>query len=243
MREFIYLEKCNSTNSFLSNLLNDNSTEKSYVIVCDFQSSGQGQGDAFWESEREKNLTFSYNLVNMDLKAVNQFYISIIISLSITDIIEAYLPTETVKIKWPNDIYIHDKKLAGILVENSVLGDKIVACNIGIGININQQNFESNAPNPVSLIHFYNKQVDTKEVLFSYLKSFDYYYALLQNEEFDLLKSKYLDKLYRINKVSKYQINNEIIDAEIKGVDEYGFLSLMINGELKSFDIKQVKYL
>jgi len=243
MREFIYLEECNSTNSFLSNLLADNSTEKSYVVTSAFQSSGQGQGDAFWESEKGKNLTFSYNLVNMDIKAVNQFYISIIISLSIADLIESYLPSETVKIKWPNDIYIHDKKLAGILVENSVLGDKIVASNIGIGININQQKFESNAPNPVSVIHYYNKQLDVKEVLFSYLKSFDNYYALLQNGEFNILKSMYLDKLYRINKVGKYQINDEIIEGEIKGIDEFGFLSLMINNKLKSFDIKQVKYL
>ncbi|RLD44688.1 MAG: biotin--[acetyl-CoA-carboxylase] ligase [Bacteroidetes bacterium] len=243
MRELIYIEECESTNVELSLLRESNSDEKEIVICTDYQSAGKGQGTNFWESKKSENLTFSYNLINTRLKAVNQFYISIIVSLSIVELLKAYLSTKTISIKWPNDVYIDNKKVAGILIENVIIGDKIKESYIGIGINVNQKIFDSNAPNPISIINYTEKESEIKELLSAYLLKFDYYLNLYKNGEFERLKTMYLDKLYRINEIGKYQINNEIIDGVIKGIDEYGFLSIMINGELKSFDIKQVKYL
>ena len=147
------------------------------------------------------------------------------------------------KIKWPNDVYIGDKKVAGILVENHVSGENIVSCNIGIGINANQLIFKSNAPNPVSIRNFCDHEIDTNILLIDYMYNFEKYLALLKNGEFESLKRMYLNKMYRINKIHKYSIDNKIIFATIRGVDTYGFLNMNIDGDSKSFDIKQVKYL
>ena len=243
MRELIYIEKCESTNAKLASLRNSETVTKELLIYTDYQTAGKGQGDNFWESKKGKNLICSYNLVNLGLKAHNQFYISVIVALSIVDLLSEFLPSDDIQIKWPNDVYVGQKKIAGILIENVLIGDEIKESYIGIGLNVNQEKFESSAPNPISIIHFIEKESDIKKLLSAYLLKFDYYLNMLNNGELERLKSMYLDKLYRINVLCKYQINNEIIDGVIKGIDEFGFLSLMINGELKSFDIKQVIYL
>jgi len=243
MREIIHIEECVSTNEKLSSLRRSENEAKELLICADFQTSGKGQGGEFWESEKAKNLTFSYNLVDVNLSAYNQFYISIIIALTLSEIIEGEIGDKEVKIKWPNDIYIGSKKVAGILIENVVIGDKIKESYIGIGLNVNQKKFDSNAPNPISIIHFTEKEIDTKELLSTYLLKFDYYLNLLKKGELDRLKTVYLDKLYRINEIGKYQINNEIIDGIIKGIDEYGFLRMSIDGLERSFDIKEIVYL
>ena len=243
MREIIHIEECVSTNEKLSSLRRSENDAKELLICTDFQTSGKGQGGEFWESEKAKNLTFSYNLVNVNLSAYNQFYISIIIALTLSEIVESEIGNKEVKIKWPNDIYIGSKKVAGILIENVIIGDKIKESYIGIGLNVNQKKFDSNAPNPISIIHFTEKEIDIKELLSAYLLKFDYYLNLLKKGELDRLKTVYLDKLYRINEIGKYQINNEIIDGLIKGIDEYGFLRMSIDGQVRSFDIKEIVYL
>ena len=243
MKNIIFLKKCTSTNEYLSNMIEAESANNEYVVCSDFQTGGKGQGEAFWESEKEKNLTFSYNLINIDINAVNQFYISIIISLSIVNVLKELLPQKNIKIKWPNDVYIDDKKVAGILIENTIFQDKIVSCNIGIGINVNQKIFTSNAPNPVSIIEFYNAEISIKVLLDSYFIHFDKYYEIFKQQQYELLKSRYMNLLYRKGNKYFYKIDDEIIEGTIVGVDEFGFLLIDINGLRKAFDIKQVVYL
>ena len=241
--KIIKLDKCESTTAYLKQLMEANTDEKNLLILSNFQTKGKGQGEAFWESENAKNLLLSFN-INIDgLLAENQFYISIVIALSIKDILYEILPKKNVKIKWPNDVYIDDRKIAGILIENSVIGSYISESIIGIGMNVNQQIFESDAPNPISIIHYNNKSNNIDEILTMLVSALERNFELLRLLDFNTLKNRYLKALYRIGEEHAFLIDGKEYKGVIKGVDEYGFLQIEINSKLLSFDIKQIKYL
>ncbi len=240
--KIINIDECTSTNIYLKNLISQKNDGKNYVVKTDFQSLGKGQGSNVWESENAKNLMFSFNSINHGLEAVNQFNITAIVSDSVCETISEYLPDETVKIKWPNDIYIGDKKIAGILIENDVLNNKITESVIGIGINVNQEIFKSNAPNPISLINLLGKEIDVNEVMNIFFNKFEKKYSLLKDENFNIIREEYLKKLFRINKEHLFIIDNKRVKGMIVGIDEFGFLQIKINNNIKSFDIKDVKY-
>ena len=241
--KIINIDECISTNSYLKDFISQKDDGESYVIKTDFQSVGKGQGSNIWESETAKNLMFSFNSINHGLEAVNQFYITAIVSCSVCDIISEYLPNNDVKIKWPNDIYIGNKKVAGILIENDVLNNEIVESIIGIGININQEVFKSDAPNPISLINILKKEIDLNEVLNIFINKFDKNYNLLKDDEYNKIREDYLKKLFRINEEHLFIIDDTQVKGMIVGIDEYGFLQIEINENIKSFDIKEVKYI
>jgi len=243
MRKLIHLQECVSTNDELSKLVKSEKDLIEYVIRSDFQTSGKGQKGAFWEAKMNENLTFSYNLVDIGLYAHNQFYISAIIALSLVELISEIIGEENVRIKWPNDIYIGTKKVAGILIENDVCGDKIQESLIGIGLNVNQQKFESDAPNPISMFNILHQKLNIEDLLNRYLDISNKYVDLLRCEEFESIKSEYLKLMYQINEKRTYIVKNKEVIASITGVDEYGFLQLKIDNQLYSYDIKEVVYL
>ena len=243
MRELIYIEECESTNAELLSLIKSKEETKELLVYTDYQTAGKGQGDGFWESEKAKNLTFSYNLNNIDLSAYNQFYISIITSISLVELVKSIIGDKEVKIKWPNDIYIGSKKVAGILIENVVVGDIIKESYIGIGLNVNQRKFESDAPNPISLLNIIEKNSNLPNLLKKYQLINNKYFMQLKNCEFEKLKANYLKLLYRINEKHAYIICNNEVDAMITGVDTHGFLQVNTQGVTKSFDIKEIIYL
>ena len=123
------------------------------VVSTYNQTAGRGQRGNSWESEPHKNLTFSVLLKPQHIIAREQFYISEIVSVAIVNTLRKYIIDQPIAIKWPNDIYVNDDKICGILIENTLSGYSISQSIAGIGININQQTFLSNAPNPISLIH------------------------------------------------------------------------------------------
>ena len=145
----IHLEETDSTNKYLNELCNKQCVEELTTITADFQTSGRGQRGNSWESEAGQNLMFSFVLYPTFLKARRQFLLSQIISLAIKEELERYV--SNISIKWPNDIYWKDKKICGMLIENDLTGVHISRSITGIGINVNQETFCSDAPNPVSL--------------------------------------------------------------------------------------------
>ena len=126
-----------STNDQAFMLLKTINPVEGTVIYADFQKAGRGQKDNKWESEKGKNLLLSIILYPTSIRPEDQFYLSMAVSLGICDFIDSFFPGS--KIKWPNDIYINDDKIAGILIENSVMGETIESTIAGIGININQK--------------------------------------------------------------------------------------------------------
>ena len=146
----IRLNRVNSTNKYAVEMIAKSKPIEGTVISASFQYEGRGQIGRFWESEAEKNITCSTILRPDFLEASDQFQLNIAISLALHDFISHFLDNKDVKIKWPNDIYVGDKKIAGILLQNSLIGKKVNSTIVGTGININQTEFSGDVPNPTS---------------------------------------------------------------------------------------------
>ena len=157
------VKQLSSTNDYLAQLCKDNKAKEFYTVLADSQTKGKGQRGNHWESEAGKNLTFSIVLYPTALEVKKHFCLSMLAALSCIEALGAY--TDGFSIKWPNDIYWKDKKIGGILIENELEGGYIVQSIIGIGLNINQEVFYSNAPNPVSLKQILDVDIDIQEVM------------------------------------------------------------------------------
>ena len=249
MREFnlfekmIFVTQCESTNHVIKELAKDDMTQITRLIYTDFQFKGRGQSGSYWESEKSKNLLLSFNIFPLKLQAQDQFYISIAVSLSLLDIIKKYILDKEVKIKWPNDIYVENKKIAGVLIENILESKWISKSVIGVGLNVNQVQFSDWIPNPTSLKINTKKTIAVQDVLGNFKQSFEKKMKKINQHDFEELKTDYLAQLYQINKLKKYRIKSNIVSGIIWGVDEYGCLKIEINNKLHSFDTKEVSYL
>lgn len=146
-----------------------------------FQTAGRGQRGNSWESEDGANLLFSFVLYPDFLEARKQFYLSQITALALQEVLSQY--TDGIRIKWPNDIYWKDKKICGTLIENDLTGIHISRSISGTGVNLNQERFVSDAPNPVSLFQITGQRYDRKEILHQLMERVAHYYTLLKTEK------------------------------------------------------------
>lgn len=227
----IHLNQTASTQSFLASLCKKQFVEQ-YTVVSTFnQTAGRGQGVHTWESQKMKNLSFSLLLRPNFILAQEQFIISKIVCLSITDFLNNYI-TKDVFIKWPNDIYVKENKICGFLCQNQIIGQNIDSSIIGIGININQTNFLS-APNPTSLALLTNKEYDLNKMLELLLECIEKRYESLQqniisskSQAIENINKEYLEKLLFLNQQRPFKIGNQIVKATILGVNEFGHLVL-----------------
>ena len=165
--KIIHIDKTDSTNRWLRE-----HGKGEVVVVSEFQTAGKGCGTNSWESERGKNLTFSMLIHPEGILANEQFHITEVVSVAMCETLERYGCKEA-SIKWPNDIYVGDRKICGILIENRLQGSMIKDCIIGIGLNVNQREFRSDAPNPVSLYQLLGRETDLEELLKAFLDAFD----------------------------------------------------------------------
>lgn len=214
-----------STNLLMEELLNTSMLPEGSVIFTEVQSAGIGQSGNVWESEPHKNLTATI-LLNPDfLGAENQFFITVVVSLAVSDTLEYFVPQAKAYIKWPNDIYCNHHKAAGILIKNHIIGSKISASIIGVGLNVNQTEFYS-APFATSLKKISGKDFSVNNVMTKWHECIAHYYLLLKNGERQILMDQYLSKLYLKGQAADFVINEAIVRATIKGVDRYGLLVL-----------------
>lgn len=218
------------------------------VYVADYQTQGRGQRGNRWESCKAENLTFTILMRPEFLKAQQQFVISEVSALSVA----AYLKGKgvPVKIKWPNDIYAADKKICGMLIEHTLCGANLSVSTSGIGININQKEFDSSLPNPTSLILETGEETpyDRKRELLSFLSIFCDYYSMARAGEYGRLEQEYLSCLYRKGEYFKYidcrNSAEETIEAKIIGIDQCACLLLeKRDGSVDSYSFKEIKYI
>jgi BirA family biotin operon repressor/biotin-[acetyl-CoA-carboxylase] ligase len=217
-----------------------------YCISADFQTSGHGQATNRWESEDGKNLLFSLLLRPTVIPAAEQFVITELVTLAIINALQDYI-RQKITIKWPNDIYVGDKKLCGILIENALCGPTIDTCIVGIGININQELFVSDAPNPVSLKQLNGRDNDRGEILAEiYQNILNYYDYLADNWQNNDIKQslyyEYMNNLYRRTGYHNYSTpEGEHFRAEIEDIGPQGHLTLRLeSGEQRIFAFKEV---
>lgn len=237
-----HLSETDSTNTFLKNLCDRQKVGEFTTVFTDYQRQGRGQAGNSWESERDKNLMFSYVFYPNFCEAHHQFYLSQIVSLAVKDTLSEY--AEGFSIKWPNDIYWYDKKISGILIENELYGNFIDRCMPGIGININQTQFVSDAPNPVSLAQITGRTHTPSDILIQVLlKTMDYYVIFRRNEK-DYIVKRYFESLYRSNGYYPYADREGEFMARIVDVLPQGTLILCDQkGKQRAYNFKEVKYL
>lgn len=239
------IDRLESTNSYAQKLLENGDLQEGDVISTYNQENGKGQGENFWESESGSNITISVALQPRVIHPSQQFIINQLVSLALVDVIEQYVANEEVKIKWPNDIYVADKKIAGVLIQNFIKGEEIEFSIVGIGVNVNQKEFYSDAPNPGSLIHYFNNTMDLKQLLDQLLLRIDVKYEFYkQMRNVQDLKSNYIDKLFRFNIWATYSDGNKNFQGKIIDIDEFGRLIVKLkDGQEKTFMFKEIEFI
>lgn len=240
----IRLESVDSTNKFVSDTLAREDYKEGSIVITDHQHSGKGLDKNKWESEKGKNLTFTMVLRPVFLSPGEQFFLNKIIALAVYDFVRSYLPEHMVHIKWPNDIYIENKKVAGILINNTIKGNQFETSIVGIGININQRVFVSDAPNPVSLVNYLTYEADLDECLQVIIRTLNKRYFQLSVRDFDKIDEDYFRDIYRQNEWATFKKGSETFMAKITGVTEYGQLVLETEqGDTLQFEFKEVEFL
>ena len=226
------LDETVSTNQWLR----DHDGPHDMVVWTDFQSAGRGCGSNSWESERGKNLLFSMRHHPHDLPARRQFRISMAVALALRDVLTRWLQT-VITVKWPNDIYWQDRKMAGILIENRLKGALIDSSIIGIGLNINQREFLSDAPNPVSMCQIAGHEFDREALLADIIDEME-----RRLNAVDDLSEEYQLALYRRTGFHHYSDKDGDFEAEIAGVKPDGRIILRdTDGHERIYAFKEVR--
>lgn len=237
----ISLNKIDSTNNYANQMSQDGKLVSGTVILARNQTQGKGMQDTKWESKGGKNLTFSILLFHDGLRADQQFLLSKAISLGIVDYLVGY--ADAFSIKWPNDIYFANQKIAGILIENSVQGTNLSESVVGIGLNINQKYFSKEASNPISLNTITGKDFIISDELDKVLACLDFRYQQLVEKNYKLLDTEYLKLLYRIGEWNEFSSPKGSFTGKIIGVTGFGQLQIELkDGTVKAFGFKEVEF-
>ena len=236
----IHIEECDSTNAFLQRLLSEVPLEEGTVVCTDFQTKGRGQLTNVWEAEAGKNILCSILLRPKMLPIKQQFLISQAISVAIVNVLNTF--AEGFSIKWPNDIYYKENKIAGILIENTLSSASIDTCIIGLGLNVNQTIFVSNAPNPISLHNIIGKETSVQTLLESILHKFGKVYELVYSDT-QSLRQTYFSHLLFNGDMRTYKDGNGTFRGKIVDVEDFGHLIIEDEaGEKRRYAFKEVVY-
>jgi len=237
-----HLSRTDSTNNYASQQLMTKRLPEGIVYTANAQERGRGQVNQHWESEPGKNLTISVVLYPDFVPILSQFLISKAVALAVSDFVRSY--ADEVFIKWPNDIYVERKKISGILIENSLREGLISSTVVGIGLNINQQVFLSDAPNPVSLVMLTGKERSLDDCLEELCDRLDYWYLQLKTGEIQKIDEAYRNRLFQVDEWAKYRAGEEEFEGKIIGVDEIGRLVIeKRNGSKQQFHLKEVEFI
>jgi BirA family biotin operon repressor/biotin-[acetyl-CoA-carboxylase] ligase len=237
-RNLIQLDTVDSTNVYALNLIKQSVASTGTVVIAREQYSGKGQRSNVWTSMPGKNLTCSIVLFpTLDSKHI--FYLNIVVSLAVRKTLQD-LGIEAM-IKWPNDILVKGKKIAGILVENQIQGQKIESAIAGLGLNVNQKTFDK-LPNATSVLLELGSEVELNDVFDQYYGYLDFYYNLLLESNFDLLLKHYYTHLYLKDRLSRFRDLNGEFDGVILGIEDSGFLLIQREDGKRRYDIKELAY-
>lgn len=245
----IHLETIDSTSNY-AHLLVEKGEQLPDITLIDAeeQTAGRGQRGNSWETEPGKNVIFSLVCHPTWVHPMQQYIFSESIALSVVKALSQELPDEEVKnlsVKWPNDIYYSDKKISGTLIECDLFGHSISNCVIGTGVNINQQVFKSDAPNPISLFNIVGYESDREKILLNIVEEFAGYYECIHFGAFAPIHEEYKKQLYRNDGgFYPYEDARGSFLARIIDVEPSGRLILETSeGELRRYEFKEVRFL
>jgi BirA family biotin operon repressor/biotin-[acetyl-CoA-carboxylase] ligase len=237
----IHLSETESTNRFLQTVSETEELPSGSVVLADYQTAGRGQTGNSWESEAGQNLTFSVLFRPVDAPANRPFVISEMASLCVKYTLDRYLPD--VSVKWPNDLYCKDRKITGILIENTILRSRVSRSIIGIGINVNQTKFGADMPNPVSMAQVTGAVHDRMAVLEDFRQIFAAQSGRLNHKHYDAIHDDYLNAVYHRDGYYRYAEGKEVFEAKIYDIEPDGHLILeRANGLRSRYAFKEVAY-
>lgn len=234
------LTDCHSTNQTALTLLRSGDAKEGTVILTYNQTQGKGQRNNRWHSKPGLNLTFSMIFTPDFLSVDQQFLLNMAIALGVQT--EMCRWVNGISIKWPNDfLSAEGKKIGGMLIENKIFRNQIVASVAGIGVNINQHEFP--VSNATSLANLTNKTYSLVQLLETLLVSVEKYYLRLKGGEEEIIQNEYLNQLYRFETWASYE-NEEVFTGKIVGVGKYGHIKIVKqNGTVASYDLKQIRFI
>ena len=231
-RQIYHFKSIGSTNEHALKLIAKSKPIEGTVISADFQYAGKGQRNKIWQSEDSRNLLMSIILYPGNLKVSRQFYLSMFVANAIHSFLVEYSHLDELKIKWPNDIYYKDHKLGGILIQNILKGDFLDASVVGIGLNLNQLDFENDLVNPISLCQISGKEIDREDLKHKLLGALDRWYKKLDAVDMNSIKDYFEKNLYKLGESMTIEHSEGSSHAVILGVDDNGKLLVNDNGLL-----------
>ena len=234
VKNHIQLDDVSSTNLYLRKLIKDKSINENILVSTNYQEKGRGQRSNIWESEKNMNILISFLYVhttnNYDL-----FKFNMLISLAIYDFLSKYFKTG-LKIKWPNDLMINNKKIAGVLVQNIESNFKSI---IGVGININQKEFKNFSPQATSFSNELNKEFNRNALILELMNNFENY--LINYFQFNDLKNSYMLKIYKFKQQTNFLNNLKEFKGEIMNFNSSGEIIIKSGDEFLSFKNGEIK--
>jgi len=238
-----HIARLSSTNSFLAQNANIARLDEGYTVFTDEQTAGRGQFSNRWESEGGKNILLSILLRPDFLNISDHFYLSIAFSVAVVSLLEEY--NINAKIKWPNDIYVNEQKIAGLLIENQLQRDQLKYSILGLGLNVNQTVFPKELPNPVSMKLLLGEQFCIEKVLQDFLGKLEIQYDYLRTGNYhDYFLNIYYKYLYRFHQKRTYKDEHGVFEGTIVGIGSYGRLFIKdSNGNIRKYQFKEVKFL
>ena len=239
-QQLVYLPQCDSTNTIAHDLLIKNKAIEGCVVLTSAQTQGRGQRGNQWEATPGKNITLSLVLKPGFLAVQKQFALNIAVSLAVADLAKAYLPAQHLKVKWPNDIYYGNKKLGGILIENTISRSTLQHSIVGIGLNINQLSFSHH--HAISVAQVTGTEYNLELVIEQLLTQLEVRYLELKSGKQGQQKFEYLQHLFRYQEEHPFLVGDKIIRGSILGVEESGKLGLQVGEEIHYFDFKEISY-
>jgi BirA family biotin operon repressor/biotin-[acetyl-CoA-carboxylase] ligase len=239
--EVFRFQSLDSTNSKLHEFMAHKDLAEFSAVIASHQTAGRGQIGNSWESEKDQNLTFSIVLYPHFLKIQKQFRITQMITTAITDVLIDIIPD--ISIKWPNDIYAGNKKIAGILIENSLSGATISSTIVGVGLNVNQEVFISDAPNPVSMRMLTQTTFDLDALFMQIRQAMIFRYIQWLEHGIRSIKKDYFKRLYRNEGFFEYRDENGSFMAKIDNIQDSGHLLLTdASGKPRIYAFKEVSF-
>ncbi|MEO9485852.1 MAG: biotin--[acetyl-CoA-carboxylase] ligase [Ekhidna sp.] len=236
----VFLPQCHSTNDELIQMTRKYHEPEGTLVYTDDQQKGKGQRGNIWISEPEKNILMSVLLRPKFLLPVDQFYLNLVVGLSILDTLKSYLPGE-LHLKWPNDVYLNDKKISGVLIENNLKGNSLESAVVGIGINVNQRGYRINHATSFTLET--NKEFERDGIIEELLCKLEKWYLKLKHGDKRNILHEYHRQLMWRGELHVFKANGIEFQGEIIGIDNQGRLSINENGSLRSFSIKEVEFI
>ncbi|WP_207432485.1 biotin--[acetyl-CoA-carboxylase] ligase [Sabulibacter ruber] len=238
-QQLVFLPECASTNTEAHELLYKNGATDGCAIVAGAQTGGRGQRGNTWDVEPDKNITLSVILKPTFLEAQQQFSLNVAVSLAVLDLLRAHLPSGAC-LKWPNDLYCHNRKVGGILIENSISGRFLQHSVVGIGLNVNQVTFAH--PKASSLALLTGKQFPLPKVTDQLLENLERRYLALRSGAAEAQKREYLQYLFRYQEWHPFEVRGRVVLGQITGVDAAGRLAVLIEQKLEFFQFQEIKF-